>query len=47
MSDQSITEKLTAIRDRIDAIDNQVLELLNARAKCAEEVALIKSGGVE
>lgn len=47
MSDQSITEKLTAIRDRIDAIDNQMLELLNARAKCAEEVALIKSGGVE
>jgi chorismate mutase/prephenate dehydratase len=42
MSEQSTTEKLSEIRDRIDAIDNQVLELLNARAQCAEEVAKTK-----
>lgn len=32
------TKKLLAIRDRIDAIDDQILELLSKRAECAEEV---------
>jgi chorismate mutase/prephenate dehydratase len=35
-------EKLLAIRHRIDAIDDEVLELLSKRAKCAEEVAETK-----
>ncbi len=34
--------KLLELRHRIDAIDSEVLELLNARARCAEEVAVAK-----
>ena len=34
--------KLSAIRDRIDALDRQIQELLNARAAAAQEVARIK-----
>ncbi len=33
---------LLQLRHRIDAIDSEVLTLLNARAKCAEEVAIAK-----
>lgn len=33
---------LRVIRERIDALDAQILDLLNARARCAEEVAHIK-----
>lgn len=33
---------LQALRERIDALDSQLLGLLNARARCAEEVAHIK-----
>ncbi|WP_020395886.1 prephenate dehydratase [Thiolinea disciformis] len=33
---------LKALRDRIDALDDQVLALLNERARCAEEVAQAK-----
>lgn len=33
---------LAALRERIDALDTQLLELLNARARCAEEVAHTK-----
>ena len=39
MSDKN---KLQKIRERIDAIDDQVLELMNARANCAKEVAEAK-----
>lgn len=39
--------KLLAIRDRIDAIDDQFLELLSRRAACAEEVAEIKRAAGE
>ena len=39
MSDE---EKLSAIRDRIDALDQQIQDLLNARAEAAQEVARIK-----
>ncbi|WP_022952722.1 prephenate dehydratase [Leucothrix mucor] len=40
--EQEITEKLGAIRERIDSIDTQILDLLSARANCAEEVATTK-----
>lgn len=33
---------LAVLRERIDAIDTQILELLNERARCAEEVAHTK-----
>jgi chorismate mutase/prephenate dehydratase len=33
-----LNKKLLALRDRIDAIDNEILELLSKRAQCAEEV---------
>lgn len=43
MSDKSeVTTKLLAIRDRIDAIDDQILDLLSKRAECAEEVGETK-----
>lgn len=48
MSDASKqTEKLLKIRDRIDAIDDQILELLSDRAKCAEEVGETKRAAGE
>jgi len=34
--------KLKAIRDRIDAIDKQLVELFNKRAQCAMDVAVVK-----
>jgi chorismate mutase/prephenate dehydratase len=37
-----MTKKLGGIRDRIDAIDTQILGLLSDRANCAEEVAETK-----
>ena len=39
MSDE---EQLSKIRDRIDDIDQQIQDLLNARAEAAKEVARIK-----
>jgi chorismate mutase/prephenate dehydratase len=38
-------EQLNAIRERIDAIDEQIQELINARAAAAQEVARIKQAG--
>ena len=35
-------EQLGKIRDRIDAIDSQLLELISERARCAQEVAQVK-----
>ncbi|MBL7003454.1 MAG: prephenate dehydratase [Gammaproteobacteria bacterium] len=35
-------EKLSKIRDQIDAIDRQLVELINKRAQCAIEVAHVK-----
>jgi chorismate mutase/prephenate dehydratase len=35
-------EQLSKIRDRIDAIDSQLLELISERARCAQEVAQVK-----
>jgi len=37
-NENAINKKLLSIRDRIDAIDDQMLELLSKRAECAEEV---------
>ena len=43
--DQSTEEqRLAPIRDRIDALDAQILELLSQRAKAAQEVGHIKGG---
>ena len=39
MSEQ---EKLLGIRDKIDAIDKQIQDLINQRAECAQQVAEIK-----
>ena len=41
-AEQAMTEKLGKIRDRIDSIDTQILQLLSDRANCAEEVAVTK-----
>src|SRR3569623_1937693 len=38
-------DKLKAIRERIDALDEQIQALISARARCAQEVAALKSGG--
>jgi len=35
-------DKLLAIRDRIDAIDAEIQSLINARAECAKDVAVVK-----
>ena len=43
-------DALDALRQRIDAIDEELLELFNRRAECAVEVAAVKrerSGGAE
>lgn len=39
----SDSDKLTAIRERIDELDTKVLQLISERARCAQEVARIKS----
>lgn len=35
-------EQLLAIRNRIDAIDRQILDLISQRARCAQDVARVK-----
>jgi chorismate mutase/prephenate dehydratase len=37
--------KLKAVRNRIDVLDSQIQDLINERAKCAQEVAALKNGG--
>ncbi len=41
-AEQAMTKKLVGIRDKIDSIDTQILQLLSDRANCAEEVAVTK-----
>lgn len=41
-SSQSSAEQLKQLRERIDAIDVQLQALITDRARCAEEVALVK-----
>ena len=51
MSDQPINDEnkldeqaeLAKLRDKIDAIDNQIGELISDRARCAMDVAKVKS----
>ena len=38
-----MTDKLTPLREQIDAIDAQILDLLNRRAKVAQEVGHVKA----
>jgi chorismate mutase/prephenate dehydratase len=38
-----MTDKLTPLREQIDAIDAQILELLNRRARVAQEVGHVKA----
>lgn len=38
-------DKLKEVRDRIDALDEQIQALINERAKCAQQVAGLKNGG--
>ena len=35
-------KQLDAIRERIDAIDSRLVELISERARCAQEVAEVK-----
>ena len=42
-----MTDTLLQLRQRIDAIDTEVLKLLNERAKCAEKVAIAKRSSSE
>ena len=39
-----MTDKLKIIRDRIDAFDDRILELLNERARLAQEIGGAKRG---
>jgi len=43
LGDEHISDTLAQWRDRIDEVDGKLLHLLNARARCAEAVAEIKS----
>lgn len=40
-------DKLDGLRDRIDALDEQIQTLINARAACARDVATVKLAGGE
>lgn len=40
---QTMTDKLKPLREQIDAIDAQILDLLNRRAKVAQEVGHVKA----
>jgi len=42
MSDD-LQKELGVVRDEIDGIDGQLLELLNKRARCAQKVGEIKA----
>ena len=41
--DKTLQQALSGVRQEIDAIDLQLLELLNQRARCAQEVGRIKA----
>lgn len=44
-----MSEDLSTLRNKIDAIDEEILDLLNQRARCAEQVAEVKlkSGDIQ
>lgn len=39
-----MSDKLTELREQIDALDQQLLELLNERARVALEIGIAKGG---
>lgn len=42
-ADTAGDDRLEAVRERIDTLDLQIVELANERARCAQEIAAIKS----
>ena len=46
-TEQSESEKLLALRHKIDAIDADIGRLISERASCAQEVADVKKAGLE
>jgi chorismate mutase/prephenate dehydratase len=45
-TDQTEAEKLLALRNKIDAIDEEIGRLISARAECAQEVADVKKANL-
>ena len=44
-TDESIAGELETLRDEIDAIDQEILDRLNRRARCVQRVGELKDGG--
>lgn len=44
--EQTEAEQLAALRDKIDAIDEEIGRLISARAECAQQVAEVKKAGL-
>ena len=44
MAEERVVKQLDELRRRIDEIDQQLVELLNARARCALEIGQEKKG---
>ena len=42
MADDTLQSRLEPLRERIDALDTQILDLLNQRARAALEVGEVK-----
>ena len=40
-------QELKALRVRIDSLDEKILELISDRARCAEEVARVKTASLK
>jgi len=47
MSESLPNPELLAIREQIDALDKEILDLISARARCAQKVADIKMAEVQ
>src|SRR6478609_11007169 len=45
-TEQTEAEKLLALRNKIDAIDEEIGRLISARAECAQEVADVKKASL-
>ncbi|MCY4265748.1 MAG: chorismate mutase [Gammaproteobacteria bacterium] len=43
MNDESVPAELLAVREKIDAIDMQLIELLSARFKLTHQVGILKA----
>ena len=42
----SDADQLKALRVRIDSLDERILELISERARCAQEVARVKTAAL-